>query len=583
MVKNLESVKENIRNYILQGDYDEAEILLKSHLNDIKEYDDIFAILDASIGDYCGDNNRVWNAISKGLLYNHKNYELYVMLGNYYLNKNPYQAYLCYENALFYCDDKEDGQAIEALLIQLEEDGIVVNKVAFVILSFNLLYYTKLCINSIRATVPAFSREIIVVDNASKDGSVEWLREQNDVLLIENDKNVGFPIGCNQGIAKSGSDTDILLLNNDTVLTDNAVFWLRMGLYEREDNGTAGSVSNNVVNYQTIASEITDVEELLAFGKKNNVPMLYPYEEKLFLIGFALLIKREVIEKIGDLDERFTPGNSEDIDYGLRVLTAGYRNVLCRNSFIIHFGSKSFGRDKGLYSNLLAINKQKLNEKWGMDTSYYLYPRLELINLINEPKEKEMKFLDVGCGCGATMARIKSVYPNAITYGIEIVPKVAEIAGYMGEVTCEDVEKLEFAWGEESFDYVIMGDVLEHLRTPEIVLKRIYKLLKPGGYIIVSMPNVKHYSVMLPLIVHDKFSYGDAGILDRTHLKMYTGTEISKLIKNSGYQIEEMYRVKMGEPSEKEEKVLRQLIDLMEVPDRDVYLTYQYLVKAQKR
>mgnify|MGYP003300486147 FL=1 len=79
------------------------------------------------------------------------------------------------------------------------------------------------------------------------------------------------------------------------------------------------------------------------------------------------------------------------------------------------------------------------------------------------------------------MARIKSVYPNAITYGIEIVPKVAEIAGYMGEVTCEDVEKLEFAWGEESFDYVIMGDVLEHLRTPEIVLKRIYKLLKPSN------------------------------------------------------------------------------------------------------
>ncbi len=582
-MKNLESVKENVRNYILKGDYDEAEMLLKSHINEAETYDDIFAILDASIGDYYGDNNRVWSAISKGLLCNHKNYELYVMLGNYYLNINPYQAYLCYENALFYCDDKEDGQAIENLLIQLEEDGIVVNKVAFVILSFNLLDYTKLCINSIRATVPAFSREIIVVDNASKDGSVEWLREQSDVILIENDKNVGFPIGCNQGIAKSGSDTDILLLNNDTVLTDNAVFWLRMGLYEREDNGTTGSVSNNVVNYQAIASEITDVEELLAFGKKNNVPMLYPYEEKLFLIGFALLIKRAVIKKIGDLDERFTPGNSEDIDYGLRVLSAGYRNVLCRNSFIIHFGSKSFGRDKSLYSNLLALNKQKLNDKWGMDTSYYLYPRLELINLINESQEKEMKFLDVGCGCGATMARIRSVYPKAMTHGIEIVPKVAEIAGYMGEVTCGDVEKLEFPWEEESFDYVIMGDVLEHLRAPEIVLKKIYKLLKPGGYIIVSMPNVKHYSVMLPLIVHDVFSYGDAGILDRTHLKMYTGTEISKLISNSGYRIEEMYRVKMGEPSEKEEKILKQLVSLMEVPNREVYLTYQYLVKAQKR
>ncbi len=98
--------------------------------------------------------------------------------------------------------------------------------------------------------MPEDVRQIIVVDNASEDGSVEWLRGQKDILLIENQENRGFPAGCNQGIAAADADADIFLLNNDTILPENALFWLRMGLYESEKNGAVGSVSNCVGNHQ---------------------------------------------------------------------------------------------------------------------------------------------------------------------------------------------------------------------------------------------------------------------------------------------------------------------------------------------
>lgn len=573
--------KKQILDAVKEGDYEKAETLFQKGRAQASWYDDVAAILDATIGEHFEDRMRVWEAIRNGLMYNCRNYELYIMLGNYYLPENPNQTWLCYENALFYCNVSEDREAIRQLLCQLEEQcHITVNKTSVVILSFNLLEYTKLCIESIRMTTPESAREIVVVDNGSRDGSVEWLREQKDIVLVENEENVGYPAGCNQGILAGAEESDVFLLNNDTVLPANALFWLRMGLYEQEETGAVGSVTN-FANNQTVIEGVNDAAELLAFGEKRNIPMQYPYEDRLYLIGFALLIRRSVIKQAGLLDERFSPGNSEDLDYGLRVLMSGHRNVLCKNSFILHFGSKSFGKDPEKHSSAISNNLQKLKEKWGFDVGYYSFWREELIRLIEEPVEKPMRLLDIGCGCGALMARVRSLYPNMEVYGVELVPEVAKFASCMGTVLCGDAEELDFPWEEAFFDYIIMGDVLEHLMTPEKLLNRLRKYLKPGGHIIVSMPNVKHYSVMIPLLQRDEFSYSDAGILDRTHVKMYTGVEIQKLLLRCGYRIETLGYTVMGKPDENEDKMIDMLNSLMDRSARESFLAYQYILKAR--
>ena len=88
-----------------------------------------------------------------------------------------------------------------------------------------------------------------------------------------NSENRGFPAGCNQGIELAEEDSDIFLLNNDTVMTDNALFWLRMGLYETEKVGSTGSVSNYVSNRQEVVENGKSEEFYLDFSKKNNVPL----------------------------------------------------------------------------------------------------------------------------------------------------------------------------------------------------------------------------------------------------------------------------------------------------------------------
>ncbi len=583
MVK-VEDIIEKLNLLFSIDDYKSAEKLIESARKVPDLYNDIVAIFDANLAMNTGNSSRMWDAICRGLKCNPASYELYVMLGEYYLNTNANQAYLCFENALLYCDNETDISQIKEMMNTLKkESDITVNNVSFIILSYNTLDYTKVCLESIRKNTLASSREIVVVDNASTDGSLEWLQEQNDIVLRANNENSGFPKGCNEGVALAQKNNDIFLLNNDTYLPPNALFWLRMGLYENDTIGSVGSITNYSSNLQAVRISDPTTENMLAFAKKTNLPMEYPYEEKLYLVGFALLIKRAVYDEVGELDERFSPGNFEDNDYGLRVLQAGYKNILCHNSFIIHYGSKSFGKKADSFCDILSINKEKFIQKWNLNPSYYFYPKPELTNLVTSDREKELNILDIGCGCGAICANLKWKFPNATMYGVEIVPDAAAIAKHIGDVVCADIETLDFPWEENFFDYIIMGDVLEHLHEPSIVLKKLYKHLKSDGRIILSIPNMKHYSVMLPLIINDEFHYTDSGILDTTHLKMYTRTEILRLIDVSGYTMECLGSTQMGQPNKHISDFIENLTQFSVSGDKTDYLAYQYIVKAKKK
>ena len=104
---------------------------------------------------------------------------------------------------------------------------------SIVILTYNKLNYTKKCIESIRKYTCKESYEIIVVDNASTDGTIEWLKTQSDIITIFNKENLGFPKGCNQGIKIAKGD-EVLLLNNDVIVTPKWLINLLEALYSSE-------------------------------------------------------------------------------------------------------------------------------------------------------------------------------------------------------------------------------------------------------------------------------------------------------------------------------------------------------------
>lgn len=265
-----------------------------------------------------------------------------------------------------------DGREIEDCEGKVEYKTIQQSLTSIIILTYNKLDYNKLCIESIREYTEPGSYEIIVIDNHSTDGTVEWLKGQEDISLILNSENIGFPAGCNQGIKAANGDS-ILLLNNDTIVTPNWLANLKKCLFSSSDIGAVGAVTNSCSNFQSVVCEYSSIKEMIRFAQQFNNSNPELWENRTRLVGFCMLMKTEVVAQIGLLDERFSPGNFEDDDYSLRIRNAGYRLILCWDTFIHHFGSVSFGEQAIQFNNLLEKNKQIFFEKWAL-TPYAAAP-----------------------------------------------------------------------------------------------------------------------------------------------------------------------------------------------------------------
>lgn len=453
---------------------------------------DVNAIIEASKAWESNNFEACFEWISEGLKLNYRNYELYLMLGQYYSLTNTEQAYLCYENALFYCDVDEDRKQIELFKKDLlENNEVTIKKVAIIILSYNNTKMTQECIESIRKNNDKNSYQLIVIDNASTDGMQDWLPLQKDIIYELNKENKGYPAGCNQGIEIAMADMDVFLLNNDTILPPNALFWLRMGLYESGKIGAVGSVSNSAVNYQQVTAGCQTIDQWIEYGIKNNVPFKHPYESKGWLVGFALLVKRAALNRTGCLDERFTPGNYEDNDFCIRLLLNGYKLLLCKNSFIFHYGSNSFKKKPVGYNNLLRENEKKLEKKWNFNYIPYSAVNPYIIENIF-PQANEFFVLEINCKLGCTLSRIKSIYPGAYVLGTEYREILYKLAKIVTNVTPINFEEMYGDVDALRYDYIIIDNTLTTFHNPEAVLTKSKYLLSASGIIILSFNN-KNY------------------------------------------------------------------------------------------
>ena len=253
--------------------------------------------------------------------------------------------------------------------------GNKMGKTSIIILSYNTYVLTKQCIESIRKYTEAWSYEIIVVDNNSQDESVAWLKKQRDITTIYNKENAGFPKGCNQGMAIA-TGSELLLLNSDTVVTPRWLEQLKTALYSDEKIGAVSCMTNRCSNWQqlhTVPYDEKTLNGLEEFAEQYNHSNRELWQERTKLVGFCFLLKDTVYKKIGLMDEIFTPGNFEDDDYSLRILQAGYKLLVCQDTFIHHYGSASFVKPLSKeelqqkidnYNNLLKVNQCKFYAKW---------------------------------------------------------------------------------------------------------------------------------------------------------------------------------------------------------------------------
>jgi len=250
---------------------------------------------------------------------------------------------------------------------QPRRNDVLPGCVSIVILTINQLNHTKECVESIQRRTPEL-HEIIFVDNGSTDGTVKWLRQQvkehANYRLIENEKNLGFAKGCNQGMAEARG-AYLLLLNNDVVVTAGWLNGLRESLDRDPVAGIVGPLTNNISGIQKDPNaSYKDMQAMQAYADAFRARNRHRRIPLTRIVGFCMLFRRDLFETIGGLDEQFGSGNFEDDDFCLRARLAGFRNHIAGDVFIHHYGSRSFIGNKIDYRSTLTGNRKLFSQKW---------------------------------------------------------------------------------------------------------------------------------------------------------------------------------------------------------------------------
>jgi 2-polyprenyl-3-methyl-5-hydroxy-6-metoxy-1,4-benzoquinol methylase len=166
---------------------------------------------------------------------------------------------------------------------------------------------------------------------------------------------------------------------------------------------------------------------------------------------------------------------------------------------------------------------------------YFSSKRTGILDLV--PKFSK-RVLEIGCGSGQTLEMLKEKKLCAETVGVELFPEAAnEARKKVDLVYCMDAEKETLPKSIGKFDLILLLDVLEHFIDPWAVLSHLTKThLAVGGRVIVSLPNARHFSLVVPLLF-GKFDYAERGIIDKTHLRFFTKDSAAKLLRSAGLAV----------------------------------------------
>jgi 2-polyprenyl-3-methyl-5-hydroxy-6-metoxy-1,4-benzoquinol methylase len=159
----------------------------------------------------------------------------------------------------------------------------------------------------------------------------------------------------------------------------------------------------------------------------------------------------------------------------------------------------------------------------------------EVAGILHSLMPESVYMLDVGCGTGSVTTIANRGKGNRVL-GIEPDANRVAVAVSRGiDATCGFLDQ-EFITEKGAFDLIMFSDVLEHLASPDDMLKLAVSGLKPGGTLLVSVPNVAHWSLRLNLLF-GRFNYTETGLCDATHLRWFTQRTIQALIRSHGLDI----------------------------------------------
>lgn len=271
--------------------------------------------------------------------------------------------------------------------------------------------------------------------------------------------------------------------------------------------------------------------------------------------------------EIPDLVRRYL----EDDAARARIAGAGRAEVWAKHTYDMRMRSMLetiFGGGEGRYA----------------EEGYYRHERPEI--QVHIPPGTR-KLLDVGCGAGAFGRAMKRAGIREVV-GIEVVEQACRLAkGHLDQALLGSVETMDLPFPDDYFDVITCNDVLEHLAQPQVALERLKRVLRPGGVFVISIPNIR-FAPVLDMLARGRWKYDDEGIMDRTHLRFFTGTDFRILLEEAGLEVRTVQPLSMADESfvtrSEDGSVAIGRVIVKDVTPEEVieFRTYQWLGVAAK-
>jgi GT2 family glycosyltransferase len=245
-------------------------------------------------------------------------------------------------------------------------------RASILVVTYNNLALTRLCLASIQRAAGMLPFEVIVVDNASSDGTQSWLRKSAaqallPLVVVENAHNAGFAAANNQAAARARGDV-LVFLNNDCVVVPGWLETLVAHLDRDPSLGLLGPVTNSGGNGEAqLGTRYGDLDAMRRFADDYTRAHAADVADVPMLALFCAAMRKDRFAAAGGLDERYGRGLFEDDDLALAVRRRGWRVAVARDVFVHHYGGASFSRlPPGDYLRLWWQNRRAYERKWGV-------------------------------------------------------------------------------------------------------------------------------------------------------------------------------------------------------------------------
>lgn len=240
-------------------------------------------------------------------------------------------------------------------------------KVTIIILTWNGLAYTQRCLETLRGRTAFPDYEVVVVDNGSTDGTVEYLMSLPWLRLFENGNNLGFVRGNNRALKECGGDSDFVLLNNDTeIIQPEWLSCLQATAYAAPEVGIVGARLRRPEGMLQHAGTYMPIEtfwgQQIGAGEKD-INQFNADAEVEGVVFACAYIKRAVYERVGPLDEDYF-SYFEDSDYCLKARSHGFKVVCCGSATVVHHENISTKVNAVSHGEMFLQSQQTFKRKW---------------------------------------------------------------------------------------------------------------------------------------------------------------------------------------------------------------------------